>query len=104
MSGPETNLTKRVLTELNSWPHTEAIKKHGGPYGKKGEPDIFGCRYGRMFLLEMKAPGKKPTKLQYKRLREWKESGAATGWSDTYEGAIEFVRSIQSSGPSGGET
>ena len=95
MGGPEANLTKLVLTELNSWPNTEAMKKHGGMYGKNSEPDIFGCRYGRMFLLEMKAPGKKPTKLQYKRLRAWAEAGAVTGWADNYEDAIRIVRSIR---------
>jgi hypothetical protein len=94
----ETALVRRVLRELNSWPNTHAVKMHGSPYGVRGRADIWGCRYGRMFLLEMKSPGKKPKKLQAKELERWGRAGAVTGWYDTFEGAIDRIRSIDSSG------
>jgi Holliday junction resolvase len=95
MGGPEKNLTDRVLDELNSWPQTEAIKKHGSMYGKVGDPDIFGCTQGRTFLIEMKRPGETPSKIQRYRLRKWKQAGAIVGWADTFEGAIGIVRGCQ---------
>lgn len=94
MSGPEANIVRRVLHELNSWPNVRAIKKHGSRYGRVGDPDIWGCAYGRMFLLEMKAPGEKPSKMQEKELAAWKRAGAATGWADNFDDAIKFVRAI----------
>ena len=90
----EAALVRRILRELNSWPNVRAIKHHGSPYTRKGEPDIYGCVSGLLFLLEIKLPGNKPTVLQYKALRDWKAAGAVTGWFDTYEGAIDFVGSM----------
>ena len=90
----ESALVRRVLRELNSWPNTRAVKMHGSPYTRRGQADICGCHYGRMFLLEMKLPGKKPTILQAKELERWERTGAVTGWFDTFEGAIDRVLSI----------
>jgi hypothetical protein len=90
----ESALVRRVLRELNSWPETRAIKMHGSVYGRHGDPDIWGCTYGRMFLLELKQPGKKPTPSQLSELRQWQQAGAATGWFDNFDEAIKFVRAI----------
>jgi hypothetical protein len=90
----EKSLVNRVLRELNSWPDTRAVKIHGSMYGRHGDPDIWGCRYGVMFLLEMKLPGKKPTKLQAIELDRWTRAGAVAGWFDTFETAVDRVRSI----------
>jgi len=95
MPGPEANLVKRVLAELNSWPRTYAVKNHGSPYTRRGEPDICGCRSGQAFHLEIKAPGKKPTVLQRKALERWAAAGATVGWFDNADGAIALVRSIK---------
>ncbi len=88
----EKNLVNRVLAELNSWPQTEAIKKHGSIYSIRGDPDIFGCTRGRMFVLEGKAPGKSPSKVQLSRMRKWRAAGAIVGTFDTFDGAISIVR------------
>ena len=90
----EAALVRRVLRELNSWPDCRAVKIHGSPYSRRGDPDIWGCRYGVMFLLEAKSPGKHPTALQYKELNRWHQAGAFTGWFTTYEDAIAFVSAI----------
>ena len=92
MGRPEKNLTNRVLDELNSWPQTEAIKKHGSMYSLLGDPDIFGCTHGRMFVIEMKAPGETPSKIQHYRLCKWEQAGATVGWTDTFEGAVAIAR------------
>jgi hypothetical protein len=96
MGRRESTLTNRVLTELNSWPETEAIKKHGSVYSIAGDPDIFGCLRGRTFVLEAKVPGKKPKAIQNYRLRQWKKAGATVGWFDTFDDAIAIVRGMQS--------
>jgi hypothetical protein len=94
MGGPEASLVRRVLRTVNSWPQTRAVKMHGSRFGRHGDPDIWGCRYGRMFLLEMKAPGEKPTPSQYSELRKWERAGAATEWADNFDDAVAFVRKI----------
>lgn len=33
-------------------------------YGAHGIPDYIGCFFGQMFVIEAKAPGRKPTQLQ----------------------------------------
>jgi hypothetical protein len=90
----ERALVKRIIAELNSWPHTRAVKVHGSSYGRVGDPDIWGSRFGKMFLLEMKMPGKKPTKIQAVELERWKRTGAVTGWYDNFDEAIARVRAI----------
>jgi len=94
MGRPEANLVRRVLAELNSWPQCQAIKRHGSIYSRAGDPDILGCYRGRMFALEAKAPGKKPSPIQRKRLREWRDAGAVSGRFDSLDHALELVRSI----------
>jgi len=74
----ESTIVKKILTWLNKQPGVKAEKTHGGMYGKSGKPDITGCINGRRFELEVKRPGGKPTQLQLKELREWKEAGAIT--------------------------
>ena len=39
-------------------------------YGKSGVPDIVGCLYGAFFGIEVKRPGKEPTAIQARRMRE----------------------------------
>lgn len=61
------------------------LKKYGKfisynpyPYGEPGTPDKIGCINGEMVLIEFKRKGKSPTKLQLKRMREWRDVGATT--------------------------
>jgi hypothetical protein len=42
----------------------------------KGTPDLVGAVNGRLLLLEVKLPGKKPTKEQRERLEEARSNGA----------------------------
>lgn len=86
----ETQRTGDVLEWMNAQPRTYAMKKHTGVYGESGHPDIFGCRAGRMVLVEMKRPGEKPTKQQMQRLRDWQKAGAAVCWAFD----VEHVRQL----------
>lgn len=87
----ETKRAALVLAWLNSLPCTHAIKKHTGPYGEAGHPDVFACSRGRMVLIEMKQPKKRPEPLQMKRLRDWQEAGALVGWAESVEHAQQIM-------------
>ena len=90
----ESTLVRKVIDELDSWPNTRAVKIHGSMFGRVGDPDIWGCRHGRMFVLEGKLPGKHPRVIQKIELKRWEKAGATTGWFTTFEEAIEIVRAI----------
>ena len=73
----EKTVTNKILQWLNQQDGVVAVKHHGGGFSKSGEPDIYGSWRGLAFLLEVKAPGNYPTKLQKHRLRLWREQGGA---------------------------
>ena len=78
MTTPEGVLTKQVTRYLKSrekdglwW-----MKVHGGPSQKKGVPDIICVYRGQFFGWELKAPGKKVTKLQAHMMELMERGGA----------------------------
>jgi len=54
-------------------------KRHGGPLGIAGDPDIHGVWAGVPFAIELKRTGEEPTVLQRTRIREWETAGALVG-------------------------
>lgn len=75
----ERAIVKAVLAYLNGLPGCLARKRWGGGMGVAGDPDIDACLRGRSLQLEVKRPGEKPTRLQVKRLGEWRTAGAIAG-------------------------
>jgi hypothetical protein len=75
----ERAIVKAVLAYLNGLPGCLARKRWGGGMGVAGGPDIDACLRGRSLQLEVKRPGEKPTRLQVKRLGEWRTAGAIAG-------------------------
>lgn len=93
----ETERTEDVLKWLKAQPGVHAFKKHTGPQGEAGHPDIFACRDGRMVLVEMKKPGEGPTLLQFQRLRTWRDNaGAAVCWATDVEHVRELFERMDS--------
>jgi hypothetical protein len=72
----ESDLQRNVLKALNAMDDVKAIANHQAGYGRKGEPDIFGCVAGRAFVIELKVGKNKPTELQLQRLKEWSDVNA----------------------------
>jgi hypothetical protein len=70
---------KRVREEWGG----ECVKIHGTAAQRAGTPDLLICLGGRFVACECKQPGKKPTPLQMKRLRDWQAAGAIAGWVTT---------------------
>ena len=82
---------RSILKALNALPRCRAVKRWGGPMGRRGEPDIQGCHKGRAFFLEVKRPHKPLTMLQLRELHEWRESGAIVGRVETAEQALRAL-------------
>lgn len=73
-----------------------AIKHHGSPFSEAGCPDVLAVFRGFTIVVEVKSPGKLPTKLQRSRLRKWQESGAIAMWCDHVEPVKNLLRWIDS--------
>ena len=69
-------------------------KKFVSP-GSRGEPDRI-CLFleERIFFVETKAPGKKPTPLQLKKHRELRELGFKVIIIDTLEDVEQFIKEV----------
>jgi len=72
----EKNLQRKVLKRLKRVRHCKAINFFPGTNGERGTPDVLCCCRGQFFVIELKAEGKQPNRLQVQRLREWKNAGA----------------------------
>lgn len=87
----EKRLNTKVVNWLKSLPNTHAYKRLGG-VANQGEPDITACSHGIRIELEGKLPGKHPTPLQVKKLKNWAEAGAITGVYHSLEEAKQIIK------------
>ncbi len=63
--------------------------------GFNGVPDrLVFMPSGRVYLVELKAPGKRLTKLQFKVMAMFKELGFKYYIIDSYEAVEEFINDI----------
>jgi Holliday junction resolvase len=72
---------KKILDGLGAYYFFPAT----GGYGRSGVPDVVGVVEGKFFAIECKAPGKKPTALQ---IREMKNIRKAGGIAFVYDGIL----------------
>lgn len=73
----ELSLQKKIVAAIHSLGGKARIL-HQERYTTVGDSDVYGCLRGRMLIFEVKEKGEAPTRIQTKRLREWKEAGALT--------------------------
>jgi len=71
-----------------------AYKVHGNEFTPRGTPDICGAYKGYSIWLETKMPGNKPTLIQWKRMRDWRASGAFTCVPYSVEDAVQMLDHI----------
>ena len=69
------------------------LKLAGTPL-RRGEPDLLVVIGGRVAALEVKAPGKHPTRLQAHRLRVWSQAGALVGVVTNTQEALAVVEKL----------
>lgn len=63
------------------------------PMGSRGWPDRIAVFRGGFHLwVELKRPGKIPTKLQQHRMADLIAKGALTAWFDNAEDCIEYLQ------------
>lgn len=56
------------------------VKPTTGGYGESGHSDRICCIDGAFVVIEVKRPGKEPTALQWRRMRECEASGGKAFW------------------------
>lgn len=76
MSATGTALEKRIAKDLNKVPGCRAVRHHGDSFTESGEPDIYGCYGGAMFVIEVKSGSATLSEKQEYCLNEWAEAGA----------------------------
>jgi len=73
---PETRLQKRIREALEqTFPGSFWRKIHGGPYQRKGLPDLLGCVSGFYVAIEVKIGTSKATPLQQAVIKGIKDAG-----------------------------
>lgn len=82
------SIFKKVLAPL---PRSFFFKVHGGPYQLIGLPDIIGCLDGHFVAIEVKQPGKEPTKIQATVLKQLAAAGATVGVATSIEEAQAII-------------
>ena len=91
---------KEIENEIKAWLdrqlYTWYFKVHGGPMQLPGVPDIVGCYRGKFFAIEIKVPGKQPTPIQYRRI---KEIGAAKGITGYVTSLKQFKQLLKGARP-----
>lgn len=87
----ESTIVNAIMRWLKTLPSCEARKAHGSVWSTAGDPDIYGCINGRMFLIEVKQPGQEPRTLQVKRLEDWASAGAVVGVAHSLEEAQDII-------------
>jgi len=73
------DVVKKIIAFFNEIPMAYIEKRHAGP-GRKGRVDLTGSLYGRRVEIEVKAPGKTPTKLQWHWIMHWAKLGCISGF------------------------
>lgn len=66
----------KYLKLLHCWYFAPMMNGFGGA----GVPDRVGLYKGKFFAIEVKRPGKEPTPLQWRRMREIEENGGKAFW------------------------
>ena len=91
MAGPEQKIQKKIVEYLESV-GCKVIKLVAA--NKKGNADLIVCYRGLYIEIEVKQPGKKPTKLQLLKGQETVEAGGFWMWADNLEDVKTTIDSL----------
>ena len=95
MSRLELKTQTKFLKWISEQPDCWAVKYPGGIYGKNGTPDVIIAVRGVFLAIELKAPGKTPTKLQMETMRQIRSAGSRSEWADSLEDAVAIVERVR---------
>ena len=86
-------LEKQVEAKVFAWCKKNGVKTYKmGGQNNRGKPDRIFMANGETLFLELKAPGKKPTKLQRQEIEDLDAHGIHADWADTPGAAIEIIK------------
>lgn len=97
MSKPFYERTVKEIVDIEQ-PAREFAEKRGWLFEKvtsasrRGWPDRFCARAGRIMLVEFKRPGKEPTPQQFKRHDELRAFGIEVHYIDNLRDAYDLFR------------
>ena len=90
----EKAVVARIMGDLKTRPGVVVRKRHGTAMGVAGDPDLYGTIGGRHFEIEVKRPddpSSRLTRLQARRLQEWKMAGAVVGVARSIDDALQIL-------------
>jgi len=86
-----------IERQVCAWAENELgciVRKFVSP-GNRGVPDrMFIFPRGTIAFIEFKASGEKPTALQMRELKMYRERGICFGWFDSFASAKDFLEDI----------
>jgi Holliday junction resolvase len=89
----ETSITRTAISKIRrELPGAYVRKIAGGPYQASGMPDLLVCWRGRFVAIEMKMPGKKPTRIQEAEIGRIRDAGGIAEVATSAGAAVEVVR------------
>lgn len=87
----ESNLVDKIRLFLHKQ-GMKTIKVWGTSYTENGTPDIVGSFNGRFVGVEVKTDTGTVSPMQYRRLLEWRKTGARVGVATTPEEALLIAK------------
>ena len=87
----ESTIERAVCAYAKAWGCL--VMKLAGP-NQKGQPDRMFLRDGKVLFIEFKSPGKQPTALQYKWLRDLIAQDMQAEWCDDIGKGKEMIQTI----------
>lgn len=97
----EKSISDSIIKKINKIPGCFAYKRlSNGSTSTNGYPDITGTVnihingqiLGIRLEIESKQPGKRPTQLQYSRLRKFRSLGCVAFWTDNPTDAMNKIK------------
>lgn len=109
---PVTQSEGSIVADMLRWlavqPQCLARKVHQTGVTGSGEPDLDICWRGRAVKIEVKRPGQRPTRVQVRRLLQWRDAGALVAWVTSLDDLravlshaddYSYVPDLETSGP-----
>jgi len=94
----EKTITNGIIKKLNRLDGVK-VRKRFSNGSTNGHPDITGTMavngLGVRVEIEVKQPGRWPTKLQFYRLKEYEKMGACVFWADDVDLAVQSVEDFR---------
>jgi len=87
----ESSLSRKIRQHANDLPRTKCLKIHGNGLMEVGTPDLLVVQDGRTIWFETKVGRNKPSKIQDKRLEQWREAGAIAVAVYTLDDALDVL-------------